>query len=386
MSAVTDSGSLLSKVLVGGVVAAIVGAVAAFSGVGMLLVLVAVLGAVAAFWLLDSLLTPSPGHAFAPGTSGGTLPATSAESLPPPRGVEAPMVTEPAGDGQDGGEQDGGDGQDGGDRQHGARLDPNLFDPKSVEIKASSQRSGRAFSIRIAKHGNSIAECEDAVAVDPRRAVLAVADGASSSFGANVWADTLTNQFVKQPPKPLSVASFSGWLDEARMSSPAPRGAPEGADVENPNGWWSEQGAREGAFSTIVGAAIMTDGDARVATMMCLGDSCAFVLTGSPGTRVLRRSLPYEDASQFGSHPALLGSMVDRVHDEPSWTTVPAGPGDVVVLASDAVAEWLLGDPKRFGVLDGEEPEAIATRLVGERTDGRIVNDDLTVAVFELAG
>ncbi len=33
-----------------------------------------------------------------------------------------------------------------------------------------------------------------------------------------------------------------------------------------------------------------------------------------------------------------------------------------------------------------QEPEAIATRLIGERTDGRIVNDDLTVAILELAG
>ena len=258
--------------------------------------------------------------------------------------------------------------------------------PRASRSRRVRSSSGRAFSIRVAKHGNSIAECEDAVTVDPRRAVLAVADGASSSFGANVWADTLTKRFVTQPPKPLSVASFSTWLGEARASSPPPSGTPEGADSGNPNGWWSEQGAREGAYSTIVGAAIMTDGDARVATIMCLGDSCAFVLTGPHGARVLRRSLPYEDASQFGSHPALLGSMVDRVHDEPSWTTIPAEPGDVVVLASDAVAEWLLGDPKRFGVLDGEAPEAIATRLIGERTDGRIVNDDLTVAVFELAG
>lgn len=375
MSGSNNSGALVAKLLVGGVVAAVVGVVAVLSGIGTVLVVVAVIGALVAFWLLDAWLSPRPELTvgLAPGVGGPPLPPTMTGSLPPPAEPEAPPAAVPD------------DPATTVDDAHGARLDPSLFDATSVEIKASSQRSGRAFSIRVAKHGNSIHECEDAVTIDPRRAVLAVADGASSSFGANLWADTLTKHFVTQPPKPLSVGSFASWLGEARAASPKPTGAPDQADPARPSGWWSEEGARTGAFSTVVGAAIMTDGEARVATIMCVGDSCAFVLTGASGERTLRRSLPYEDASQFGSHPALLGSMVDRLHDEPSWTTVPVGPGDVVVLASDAVAEWLLGDPKRFALLDGQEPDAVATRLIGERTDGRIVNDDLTLAVFELA-
>lgn len=375
MSETQGSADLVTKVIVGGVVAAIVGAVAAFSGVGLALVIVAMLGAVVAFWLLDSVLssTPPPPAAVAHGPSGGPLPATSTEALPPPSEAGAPAIAEPVAPGP----------VDGDELPRGAQLDPSLFDPTSVEIKASSQRSGRAFSVRVAKHGNSIDECEDAVSIDPRRAVLAVADGASSSFGAHLWADALTKHFVQQPPKPLSVGAFSSWLADARAASP--NAEPGGGGADPANGWWSEEGVRQGAYSTIVGVAIMTDGDGRVATVMCLGDSSAFVLTGQPGDRVMRRAIPYEDASQFGSHPALLSSMAERLHDEPSWTTIPTTPGDVVVLASDAVAEWLLGDPKRFGVFDGAEPEAIASRLIGERTDGRIVNDDLTVAVLELA-
>ena len=364
------------KLVVSGVVAVIVGVVAAVSGIGVVLVVVAVVAAVAAFWLLDALMMPSgaPGRqheaGLAPGGTGGTLPQTRTESLGPPRGVEPPTVGEPVDTNTAPSVE-----------KQTATLDPALFDAQSVEIKVNSQGKSRVFSIRIAKHGNGIVECEDAVAVDPRRGVLAVADGASSSFGAGVWADTLTKQFVKTPPKPLSVGSFADWLGEARVASPEA----VGGESDNPNGWWSEQGARQGAFSTVVGAAIMTDGGSRVATVMCLGDSCAFVLTGQVGDRTVRRSLPYEDAEQFGSHPALLGSMADRHHDEPTWTTIPTAPGDLLVLASDAVSEWLLGDPKRFQLLDGHEPEAIASRLIGERTDGKIVNDDLTLAVLELA-
>ncbi len=291
--------------------------------------------------------------------------------MQPPRGVGPPKIAEPVDANAVRASVD----------KRTATLDPALFDPESVEITTNFQGKSRVFSIRIAKHGNAIAECEDAVAIDPRRGVLAVADGASSSFGSGIWADTLAKQFVKTPPKPLSVGSFSEWLGAARTASPEAVG---GAS-DDPNGWWSEQGVRHGAFSTVVGAAIMSDGGSRVATVMCLGDSCAFVLTGPTGKRVVRRSLPYEDSEQFGSHPALLGSMADRQHDEPTWTTIPTAPGDLLVLASDAVSEWLLGDPKRFQLLDGSEPDAIASRLITERTDGRMVNDDLTVAVLELA-
>ena len=376
MSAADASASdntMASKWILSGVVAAIVGVVAAVSGIGLVLLLVAVVAAVGAFWLLDSLMTPSPDRSLglAPGASGGTLPQTGIESLPPPRGVEPPKVAEPV---------DPNLPQAAVEKQT-ATLDPGLFDAQSVEIKANSQGKSRVFSIRIAKHGNAIAECEDAVAVDPRRGVLAVADGASSSFGAGIWADTLAKHFVKAPPKPLSIGSFSEWLGLARVATPEA----VGGESDNPNGWWSEEGARQGAFSTVVGAAIMSDGGTRVATVMCLGDSCAFVLTGPIGERVVRRSLPYEDAEQFGSHPSLLGSMADRQHDEPTWTTIPTTPGDLLVLASDAVSEWLLGDPKRFQLLDGTEPEAIASQLIAERTDGKIVNDDLTVAVLEIA-
>lgn len=366
-----------AKIVLAGGIAAVVGGVAAFSGIGIGLVVIAVFAAVGGFWLLDSLLARDADAPIPPAApsvpSGGPLPATEAHPIGPPVIVAPPTTGEPLLTADVAAPA-----------PVGAHLDPSLFEPNSVEITSNEQGKSRVFSVRIAKHGNTIDECEDAVAVDPRRAVVAVADGASSSFGAHLWAGALTQQFVEAPPKPLSVSSFASWLGDARSGLAARAESTVASDGDAAGGRWSEQEAREGAYSTIVGAAIMTDGDARVATVMCLGDSSAFVLTGPSGERSVRRSLPYEDASQFGAHPALLASMVDRIHDEPTWTTVPTGPGDLLVLASDAVAEWLLAEPRRFQMFDGTEPEAIAARLVSERTDGRIVNDDLTVAVLEL--
>ena len=358
------------KLVMAAVIAVVVGGVSALSGVSLIFVLASVVAALVAFWLLDRMLASSIPGVAAPAAA-GVLPLTSQQPLSAPPAVVPAQASAPSPTGEEPNERT------------GATLDPALLVTGSVEIKTNAMGKSRMFSVRIAKHGNTIEECEDAVSVDPRRAVLAVADGASSSFGSHVWATALTKQFVASPPKPLSVAAFAEWLGSARAKLEELVGAT--AESADANGWWSEQGARQGAFSTLVGAAVMTDGERRVATVMCLGDSSAFVLTGAPGSRSLRRALPYEDASQFGSHPTLIGSMVDRQHDEPTWTTVPIDVGDLLVLASDAVGEWLLGDPRRFAILDEHEPDAVASRLVNERTDGRIVNDDLTVAVLELS-
>lgn len=377
------SNELLSKLGASGAIAVVVGAAAAVTNISIVVVVIAMLAAVGAFWALDAWIAPeAPAVDLAPGVERSRLPITSTEPLAPPA-EEDPPAAEPPATPAPAEASEAGD--DAGAVQQSARLDPALFDPQSVEVKVSSRSSRRAFSVRIAKHGNSLAECEDAVTLDPRRSIVAVADGASSSFGAHLWADTLSKQFVRQPPKPLSVSAFATWLDEARTSSGVPEGEDKGEAGSAPAGWWSEDGVRTGAYSTIVGAVVTSDGDGHAVTVMCLGDSCAFVLTGQAGERVMRRSLPYEDASQFGSHPSLLGSLADRIHDEPTWTTVPVGGGDLVVLASDAVAEWLLGDPRRFSLFDSETPDAIAARLVADRADGLIVNDDVAVAVLELS-
>jgi serine/threonine protein phosphatase PrpC len=262
------------------------------------------------------------------------------------------------------------------DGRTSATLDMALLDPNSVEVTHVASAGTRTiWSLSIAKHGQAIAECEDAVHIDATRWVMAVADGASSSFGAGRWAQVLVDEFVTAPPQPLSPGSFDSWLERSRA-------AMSGGESADRSGWWAEEGARRGAFATLVGAAVHGKADERVATVMCLGDSCAFLVGGD---RRLRRSLPYEDASQFGSHPSLIGSLPGHGAVAPSWTTLPVAPGDVLVLASDAVSEWLLGDQRRIDRILELTPSEIADVVIAERAVGHIVNDDLTLAVMGLS-
>jgi len=68
-----------------------------------------------------------------------------------------------------------------------------------------------------------------------------------------------------------------------------------------------------------------------------VGDSCVFHLRGSH----LHMAFPVADAAQFGSTPQLVGSTSSTI-PEPVRTSGTAAPGDVLLCATDALAEWLL--------------------------------------------
>lgn len=235
---------------------------------------------------------------------------------------------------------------------------------------------------RIPKIGASLDECEDAVAAHISGATFAVADGASSSFDAATWSRVLVEQFCQQPLREFSSVAFRTWVTLCReiygsAQSAQSAEAPEGAD-----GWWAAEGARQGAFATLLGARIVKDHGTRCALVIAVGDSCALLFR--PEQQRLISSVPLDQAGQFGSHPTLIGSSEGEHIAPAAWSLIPVEPGDVLVLATDAVAEWALGHPDRVAFLARSDIEESAGRLVLERASGAIVNDDLTLLIHRI--
>lgn len=218
-----------------------------------------------------------------------------------------------------------------------------------------------------AKQGNDESECEDAAAVSDDGLVAAVSDGASSSFGARQWAQVLVRRFVEAPPSAMSATAMAEWIERSRATA-------QQSDGDSPAAWWNEAGSEKGAFATLLGVTIELNGGTAVARLMSVGDCCCFVVRDGS----VQASLPYEDASQFGSHPALLGSLSGR-QVTPLWAQFELAPGDRLVLASDAVAEWILTERERTAHVVRLAPQELRDLLVTERQHGRIVNDDLTL-------
>jgi hypothetical protein len=229
-----------------------------------------------------------------------------------------------------------------------------------------------AFSLawqtfHLPKKGHASEDYEDAFAGDPDRARFAVADGASESLFAGVWASLLVEAYVRSP----LACPWSIWLRPARK-----RWRKEASKRELP--WYAENKLLEGDFAALLGVAF--DGDRWLAE--AVGDCCLFVVRDGR----LVRAFPLSKACDFGSRPSLVGSH----RWEPGQPRTrrfrlkgACRPGDVFLLMTDALAQWFLKN-----VEEGHRPwqelhamncqEQFVGSLDRLRDNREIRNDDVT--------
>ena len=234
------------------------------------------------------------------------------------------------------------------------------------------------------KAGNRADEYEDAFRVVYPRA--AVADGASDSAFARQWANALADAFVSAPPEPddLDDDALATWLAP-------PQQAWHDAVPWDRIPWHGEAKARAGAFATLVGLTIGAAPNYPAALRwqaMAVGDSCLFVVRDDD----LAVSFPVAAAAEFDNNPALLCSNPANSANADDALKQDGGncePGDLFILASDALAAWFLA---RHAC--GERPWDTLAALTAatwegwvneQRGAGLMRNDDVTLVTIEVA-
>ena len=244
------------------------------------------------------------------------------------------------------------------------------------------------------KAGNRPDEYEDACrVVYPDRndappeliASAAVSDGASESAFAREWANVLTDAFVDRPLDLAKIDedSLSEWLEIAQDDwhevVPWDR-IP----------WHGEAKARAGAFATIVGLSISTvdDESQRLSwNAIAVGDSCLFVIRDGQ----LHLSFPLDTSDKFDNYPPLVSS--NRAVSDDIWEGVQSisgesESGDALILASDAIACWLLArieaDEAALDVVMEMEESTWPAWVEEQRNDGLMRNDDTTLLIIEI--
>jgi hypothetical protein len=234
----------------------------------------------------------------------------------------------------------------------------------------------RAFCL--VKAGNAPDEYEDAFAANAAGACFAVADGASETSFAALWARLLVEKLIASP----RFWQQDAWLAAARSDW--------AAEVDGrPLPWYAEAKREEGAFATLFGLCFRAAAPGRGAVWLgaCVGDCCLFHLRQGR----LVRSYPSQDPGDFTSRPCLVGSRggewpARRVRGR--WRA-----GDRFLLTTDALAHWLLWCQQRGGqpieeieslLAESDPPAAFPTWAEQRRRDGWLRNDDLTLLVIDL--
>src|SRR5438270_4992885 len=145
---------------------------------------------------------------------------------------------------------------------------------------------------RLPKAGSTRTEYEDAIACSRHRRRFAVADGASASAFARLWARLLVHAYVGGRLLPCSLEQDLAPL-QRRWSS----GLVERPDLP----WYAVEQCRRGAFAALVG---LTLHDTARWAALAIGDCCLFQIREA----ALVTALPLSDADAFDNRPLLLGS------------------------------------------------------------------------------
>ncbi|MDX1530537.1 MAG: protein phosphatase 2C domain-containing protein [Rhodothermales bacterium] len=210
------------------------------------------------------------------------------------------------------------------------------------------------------KAGHRPEEYEDAAAGPVTRSgavYAAVADGATESAFAGAWAQALAEAWVEEGAVDVAVrrarAAFNRRV-EARTPALA---------------WYAEAKVAEGAHATLLGVAVERDGQYRATAV---GDCCLFHLREDG----LHRAWPLDAPGAFSNVPALLSSRADATTPDQESTGGRVEPGDRLLLATDALAAYLLGADPTAAV--GLDADAVAAFVERARRDG-MKNDDVTL-------
>ena len=186
------------------------------------------------------------------------------------------------------------------------------------------------------KLGNSLEEYEDAWAHRQIRTPVgirvAVADGATESSFAKLWAVLLAESYVRST---VIGAEFFARLKPARHLW-------QRRLADRPLPWFASEKAEQGAFAAFLGVQI--DAHKNRWTALAIGDCCLMHVDDVGQRMRVVGTFPLQKSSQFTMSPYLIDSRSDdeSLNERIQVSKGSLRDGDMLLLATDAMAAWLL--------------------------------------------
>lgn len=254
-------------------------------------------------------------------------------------------------------------------------------------------------ALRYWKTEHDAQSCEDACHYDLTRGLFAVADGVGTASFSNLWSDTLVKHFVATPLTSDDPFELEWWLRAAQKKFEAHPQLPSIAYLQQNDPLVVEK-ARQGSLSTLAGLRLVEAGANYVkaqAISTVLGDTCIFARFNDDPSLC---SYPLVQAREFDRNPICLPTKPARFnrwfHECRATPVFDLKDGDVIVIATDAVAKWILSRGNRksgFANVNQCFDQIIQCRnnddwksfIDYSRTNAQMIDDDCTALVIQFS-
>lgn len=228
---------------------------------------------------------------------------------------------------------------------------------------------------------------EDAFDVDAVRGLAAVCDGVSSTIFAGRWAAILAKSVVAESPDIHDASALEAWLKRTRD-------AWSQAIDESTLAWHQKPKMLDGAGTTLLWIELQQlDAPGGISKPYQLraysvGDCCLFHIRNGG----LLQTFPIQDSSRFEGNPQVIRSVAKR-GERAAFEAMETqcNPGDLIVLATDAVASWTMRQLEAGATIDWDAYwnaplEQWQQWLIGLRQQNQIRYDDSTAVLLRVAG
>ena len=193
---------------------------------------------------------------------------------------------------------------------------------------------------------------EDACAVSPDETLFALCDGVGASYFSRPWATLLAQQWVTRPLEAYDAEALETWLYEPRMRwqhwvldtwLPIINQRNQNLGHKTFSRQETEEFVKMGAAATFLG--VMLDKNNATWHAAALGDTCLFCFSHQASHSWNVRCFPLQKAADFTDQPPSIPSTtranISLLASRMQHQSGTYQPGDVLLLATDALAMWL---------------------------------------------
>lgn len=229
----------------------------------------------------------------------------------------------------------------------------------------------------------NFSDCQDRFSINPDTKSVAVADGMSQSIFQKIWANLLTNQYVRHkewvPNEPNTIELSYLWFKEVEKNLEEQK--QRGIDPFRAENRIAEG---KGACATLVGLRF----DDHKWTCDVLGDSSLIEINASTGEIC---NIYSSQEGEYDNYPDYFDSVNGKLYGKLRAFSGELAKGTILLLVSDPFTEYINrfkqnGEPfpikKMLEVASHEQYEAYVDAL---RKEG-MHNDDSTLVIIEYDG